>query len=354
MSRYIVNQISMVKENREWKSVTIIVLNYNGKEHLKECFESLEKLNYPKDKYEVIMPDNASSDDSVSYIKENFPQVRIIEFNENYGFAEGNNKGARMAKGEYIAFLNNDTRVDKNWLNELIKCVIKHPKMICSSVMLYYDSEEKVAHNVGKRSMFGFTVPVDSGKKYSIQNLSQEYTFYPVGSGMLIKKDIFFSLGGFDSSYFMYSEDVSLGWKAWLFGYEVITVPSSIYWHKGRASSSNGGRSPMYIYLLWRNNMINMLKYPELQNVIKMLSLFFVISVATSFLFLFKRQFSLIYSIFKAYYAFSTLLPNILKERKIIQSKRKISDKELYEKGIFMSIGESIKETIKFARKFKI
>ncbi len=326
----------------ELPMVSIIVLNYNGKRHLKECFESLERLNYPKDRYGVIMVDNASSDDSVEYVNKNFPLIKILKLDKNYGFADGNNKGVEMSKEEYIAFLNNDTYVDKNWLNELIKCVIKNPKVISSSIMLDYDDKEKIASNVLKETIFGLSICVDSGKRYPFQNLSSQYSFYPIGSGMLMRKDIFLSLGGFDSSYFMYGEDASLGWKAWLFGYKVVAVPSSVYWHKIRASSSNCGRSPEYIYLLWRNNMINILKYPELQNVIKMQSLFFIVSFAASFSFLIKRQFSLIAAIFKAYFSFLKLLSPTFKERIRIQSKRKISDEKLYEEGIYLNFGESI------------
>ncbi len=323
--------------------VSIIVLNYNGKQHLKECFESLEKLNYPKDKYEIIMVDNASSDDSLEFTIKNFPWVKILKLDKNYGFAEGNNKGAGVANGKYIAFLNNDTLVDKEWLNELIKCVIKDPNMICSSIMLDYNNKEEIVSNVRKETIFGLSVCICSGKKYLPQNLSPQYTFYPIGSGMLIKKDIFLSLDGFDSSYFMYGEDGSLGWKAWLFGYEVVTVPSSVYWHKIKGSSNNC-ESPLYIYLLWRNVMINMLKYPELQNVVKMLSLFFIVSFAASFLFLTKKQFSLVLAIIKAYYSFIKMVPGVLKERIKIQTKRKISDKKLYENRIFLPIKYSVKE----------
>ncbi|CEG11529.1 hypothetical protein MSIBF_A150007 [groundwater metagenome] len=336
----------------ELPSVSIIVLTYNGKGHLKECFESLENLNYPKDKYEVIMADNASSDGSVEYVKKNFSSIKILRLDKNYGYAGGNNKSVEISKGEYIAFLNNDTLVDKNWLNELIKWVIKNPEMICSSIMLDYNNKEKVAANVVKKSAFGLNICVTAGIKYSTQNLSQQYTAYPFGSGMLIRRDIFLLLGGFDSSYFMYGEDASLGWKAWLFGYTIVTVPSSIYWHKIRASSGNGGRSPMYIYLFWRNCMVNILKYAELQNVIKMLSLFLIVSFAASALFLIKKQFSLIFAIFNAHFSFITMLPDVLKERKIIQSKRKISDKKLYEKKVFMPLDDSIREMINFVRNF--
>ncbi len=344
------------KTNNILPLVSVIIVNWNGKKHLKECFKSLEKLNYPKEKYEVIMADNASSDDSIEYTKKKFPFVKILELDKNYGFAEGSNKAVKYTnpKSEYIAFLNNDTIVDKDWLNELIKCAIKNSKTICSSIMLDYNNKKKIAGNVIKRSVFGLDIFVDKNKTYQPKKLYSGYTFYAIGSGMLIKTDLFIYLEGFDSLYFMYGEDAAIGWKAWLFGYKVITVPSSIYWHKIRGSSDNSKRSPEYIYLFWRNTMLNILKYPELKEAIKVLSLFSIISFASFFLFLIKKQFSLIFAIIKAYFSVIKMFPNASKERKVIQSKRKISDKELYKIGIFLSVRNSIKEIIKFAKNFNL
>jgi len=91
----------------ELPSVSIIILTYNGKRHLKECFESIEQLNYPKNKREVIMVDNASSDGSVEYIKKNFPSIKILHLSKNYGYAGGNNRGSEIANGEYIRVVAN-------------------------------------------------------------------------------------------------------------------------------------------------------------------------------------------------------------------------------------------------------
>ena len=338
-------------KRRRLPAVSIIVVNYNGGDYLKDCFESLSKINYPKDKYEVIMADNASSDSSVEYAKNNFEFVKVIEFEKNCGFGGGNNRAAKIAKGEYLAFLNNDTQVDNNWLMECVKYIVGERKTICSSSMLNYYARDKIAGSVVKMTSFGMPLATDMGVGYSPQERSAQYIFYPIGSGMLIRRDAFLSLGGFDSSYFMYGEDVSLGWKAWLWGYKVVTVPSSIYWHRVRGSLSKGSRSPMYIYLMWRNNLLNILKYADFWNLMKMLLLFSMASVGSSIFFLKKREFSLIVAIFRSYLSFTKSSHVTLGERKSIQSKRMISDAELYEKGIFLPIGNSIREAMRFMRK---
>ena len=117
--------------------VSIIVLNYNGKGYLKSCFSSLQLINYPRSKYEVVLVDNGSKDGSVEYVQKEFPWVRIVLLNQNFGFGGGNNKGVKFVKGEYIAFLNNDTQVTEDWLLELVQASIDFSVPICSSKTLF-------------------------------------------------------------------------------------------------------------------------------------------------------------------------------------------------------------------------
>ena len=98
--------------------ISVSIVNLNGEKYLDECLKSLEELNYPRNKLEIIVVDNGSTDNSLEMIRENYPHVKIIENSRNMGFAYANNQAAKVAKGEYVAFLNNDTRVDKNWLIE--------------------------------------------------------------------------------------------------------------------------------------------------------------------------------------------------------------------------------------------
>jgi GT2 family glycosyltransferase len=106
--------------------VSVIVLNYNGRNFLRKCLSSLKLTNYPKSKYEVLLVDNGSTDDSTEFVVRNFPWVRVIFLHQNFGFGGGNNRGVKFAKGEYVAFLNNDTEVTENWLSELVQASIGH------------------------------------------------------------------------------------------------------------------------------------------------------------------------------------------------------------------------------------
>lgn len=101
--------------------VSIVVLNYNGKAFLDDCLNSIFNIRYHSSLYEVLVVDNASTDGSIEYIRNRFTKVKLFALENNYGFTEGNNIGAKYASGDFIAFLNNDTIVDENWLNELVK-----------------------------------------------------------------------------------------------------------------------------------------------------------------------------------------------------------------------------------------
>ena len=119
------------------RKASIIVLNWNGKRYLEECLHALFTQTYSP--YEIILVDNGSHDGSVDFVAERFPAVRIIENGENLGFAAGNNVAIRVARGDYIVTLNNDTRAEPDWLEELVKVVETDPKIgMCASKMLFY------------------------------------------------------------------------------------------------------------------------------------------------------------------------------------------------------------------------
>ncbi|MGD9129827.1 MAG: glycosyltransferase [Candidatus Woesebacteria bacterium] len=137
--------------------VSVIVVNFNGKHFLKRCFDSLLTLNFPKDKYEIIMVDNASHDLSVDYVQKKYPQIKIIKSKSNLGFTGGNNLAAKYAKGKYLALLNNDTQVDKNWLKYLVQKIKSDPKIaaVNSKALLAYPMVElKINSDVYMKSEF--------------------------------------------------------------------------------------------------------------------------------------------------------------------------------------------------------
>ena len=248
---------------------SIIVLNYNGKSYLKECFDALRRINYPKNRYEVIFVDNGSTDGSVKYVKRSFPWVKVLRLKKNYGFAEGNNKGLKVAKGEYVVFLNNDTKVDKNWLIELVKVASSDKKIgVCGSKIFNLgDKGVKTIVGDGHVNIFGM---VKNSEK--IESLGK--TFFVSGCSFLIKRSVLSKLKYcFDPTFFAYFEDVDLCWRVWLLGYKVYYVPTSVVLHKKAMTVSAIGDVMKFNH--YRNKILTFkknLRFPLTQ--ISLLSIF--------------------------------------------------------------------------------
>jgi len=209
--------------------VSIIIVNYNGKNYLEKCLESLSKVKYSN--LEIIIVDNNSTDGSIEFVENNYSEVIIKKLEKNYGFAYPNNLGSKIAKGEFLLFLNNDTKVDPNFLNPLIESMMSNSKIaICQSLLLRPD---------GKVDSSGDFMDI-YGRAYSSKTIpkEQQHILSARGASMLVRKEIFYELDMFDEKFFVSFEDVDLGWRAWINDFEVIIVPNSIVYHYGGGTIS--------------------------------------------------------------------------------------------------------------------
>ena len=328
--------------------VSILVLNYNGVGFLDDCLNSLQELNYPE--YEVILIDNASSDDSVEYVRQNFPWAGVVIHEKNYGFCKGYNRSIGYATGEYLAFLNNDTRVDQNWLAELMRAAQEHQADICGSKMLSFDNPKTICSLGGKITPIGIGYDIGLNTKDEQGKNQAPTPVGAVGSGaMLIKKSVFSDLQGFDPDYFAGVEDLDLCWRAWLMGYKVIQVPSSVVYHK--VGGSWGSReSSQRIFLGQKNRLANMTKNLEFANVVKGLVISTGYDLIRMAMFLARGKFRNMLSLTKGTVYFIKELPRTLEKRKSIQDSRLLSDKELYRLGVIAPLKECVTEFIRLER----
>src|SRR3989344_3605371 len=202
--------------------VSVIIINWNGLEHLQKCLPSLYGQNYKK--IEVIVVDNGSIDDSVSWLNKKYPKVKIVKNKENKGFAEANNQGYEITTGEYILFLNNYTKVTKTFLTELLK-VLKSNDLIggVQSKLLLMDSPTRLdsvgSYLTNTGFLYHLGVYAEDSKKYS----KQLEVYSAKGACMLLKREVLkkVEVEGeiFDSRYFAYFEETDMCHRVWLAGY---------------------------------------------------------------------------------------------------------------------------------------
>ncbi len=336
--------------NLEFPTVSVIVLNYNGREFLDDCFRSLSNLDYLS--YEVIMVDNASTDGSVRYVRERFPWVRVVGLASNCGFSRGNDVGVEHACGKYVAFLNNDIEVEPTWLSELVEGIEEDEKIAsCGSKMLFYERRNYVNHAGGAVTITGAGYDIGFMMEDKKDYNKPKFVGCTSGGAMLVRKDVFCKLGGFDPDYFAYFEDVDFCLRAWIAGYKVKYMPTSVVYHKFGGSFGTDS-SPFKMFLYQRNRLYNIAKNFELRN--------FVLATLTSITydaykisrFLLHGNVTMALSIIHGSLSFINNLRRVIEKRRAIQDAREISDRELFKKGVVLGIRESLKE-LKSRRKFK-
>jgi len=314
--------------------VSIIVLNYNGYEFLEDCFKSLRRISYPD--YEVILADNSSTDNSVEFTSSNFPEIKILRNKENIGFAAGNNRGAELSRGKYLFFLNNDTKVNPDFLNFLVDYAEKDPKIaICASKILTFEgNDEADLHYTCEGQDVGCV-----GRSCDIYGWQgwEGPVFFAEGSTLFIRKDVFAALGGFDEKHFLFLEDLDLAWRAQLLGFKVEAVPESVIYHFAGGTVTGGrGRKKVFIsnikrrYLGEKNQMRNILKNYSLGVLVTLLPRYLALNFCEMFYFAVTGRLDVVWQAYiKAHIWNMRNLGDTLKERKKIQSLRNISDAAL-------------------------
>jgi len=230
--------------------VFILIPNWNGLEHLPKCLESLSAQTVTD--FVIIIVDNGSTDGSVEYLREHWPDVKVIELRENRGFAVANNIGAREAKGNWIALLNNDAFPEPDWLENLVEATQKYSeytvfgsKLIQANNPNLLDGTGDIYHISGLAWRRDYNYPVEDSAN------SVEEIFSPCAAAALYSRNAFLDVGGFDEDFTSYHEDVDLGFRLRLKGHCCLYVPEAIVKHVG--SASLGKQSDSQIYYGHRN-----------------------------------------------------------------------------------------------------
>jgi GT2 family glycosyltransferase len=233
--------------------VSVIIVNWNGKDCLKDCLESLRTQTFSS--FEVILVDNGSTDGSVEWIQENFTGwVRALRNAENEGFSGGNNRGIRAASGKYIALLNNDAQADPRWLEELVKVAEENSQAGMLACKIFLQRDSKIIDNVGHLiyrdglNRGRGRLEVDRGQYEKIEEV-----FFPSGCAALYRREMLEEVGLFDEDFFAYGDDTDLGLKGRWAGWKCLYVPRAVVHH--RYSRSSGAYSALKAFYVERNRV---------------------------------------------------------------------------------------------------
>ncbi|MEO8288344.1 MAG: glycosyltransferase family 2 protein [Chloroflexota bacterium] len=334
------------------RQVSIVIPTYNNLSLLLECLGSLRLLDYPAELIEIVVVDNASTDRTQAVLKDRFPYVKLVTLDTNTGFAVACNKGAAVASGEYIAFLNNDAVVDPGWLKALFAALdAAGGKAVCAASRILSHNGEETEYDGAASNLFA------AGRPTSVwgwpDNPEAPSTGSPVlfasGGAMLIHRATFLDVGGFDPAYFAYFEDVDLGWRLWALGYDVVYAPDATVRHIGGATGKRSGSHRRYT--LWESNSLaTVLKNYESGNMERILSAALLLQYKRALLSAgdaikpadyrlssppdnnvsnVERMPKVSVAHIVAIDRFNSMLPHLMEERRTIQAKRVRSDAEI-------------------------
>ncbi len=302
--------------------VSIIVLNYNGLNFLKNCLDAIEKQTYPD--IETIVVDNNSTDASCEFVRKN-DSVKLIRNNKNYGYSKANNIGAKEARGDFLLFLNNDTELFPDAIEKLVLNYSDKSILAPAQIIM----ENKGIDSVGFPGN-GMDI---LGNPYGKDNPKERKVFYADGAALFIKKDDFFKIGMFDEELFIFQEDVDLCWRAQLMGYSLRQCWDAKFYHYSGGvvlggASKNKRYQTSYLrrYLNERNVIRNVLKnygFP-----LCVVALFFLLSIHLLEIAVLGIAFQgkTVSCYLKAYRWNLLNIKNTLRYRKEVQQKRVISD----------------------------
>lgn len=251
--------------------ITVIIPNYNGKHFMKPCLKSLE--NQTCKDFKILVVDNHSTDGSIEYMKETYPEIEVLALKENYGFSAAVNTGIRHASTPYVILLNNDTTVDSHYIEEMLRAIKQSPDIFSvSSKMLQMYHPELIDSAGDLYTLVGWGICRGTGRPVANYTVPDEI-FSACAGAAIYRKSAFHRIGYFDESHFAYLEDIDVGYRAKIFGYKNIYCPAALVYHVGSGTSGSKYNS-FKVKLSARNSIwLNYKNMPLLQLVINFIPL---------------------------------------------------------------------------------
>jgi GT2 family glycosyltransferase len=330
--------------------VSVIIVNHDGSKVIDRCLDTVLRSDYPR--FEVTVVENGSIDGSAELLRQRSNRdrnFRLIIEEHNLGFAEGNNVGARFAKGQYLFFLNDDTEVTADSISNLVTVLERKPLVAeaQSKLLMLTDKQrlDSAGDTIGK---VGWPFPVGKNELDRGQYDEQREIFSARGAAMMIKTDVFRKVEGFDADYFMYYEDVDLSWRVRLSGYVVAFAPKSIVYHLGGLANSKEKRALVGSFYSGRNYMSTLVKNLEILNLLIYGPIQIAVHMTTILLYILQRRrqeaLGLILSL-------QQILKDVRKcwrKRLQVQSSRRVSDGMIFANLPNNTIGLHLRSSTNF------
>lgn len=268
MTALINNKASISSQGGEYDrkeaNCAIVILNWNGKEMMARYLPTV--IEYSRDEAEIIVADNASTDGSVEWLEKQYPQVRRIVLDRNYGFAEGYNRALRQVKAKYYVLLNSDVEVTHHWLRSLLEEMDAHPDIAaCQPKLLSMhnrDAFEYAGASGGYLDCFGY--PFCRGRIFdNVEDDNGQYdnpqeVLWATGACLLIRANDYWEAGGLDARFFAHNEEIDLCWRLHRMGKRIFCFPESEVYHVGGGTLPKS--NPMKTFLNFRNNLTMLYK----------------------------------------------------------------------------------------------
>jgi len=312
-------------KNKKDPKISVVMLNHNGLKYLKKTIHPILKLDYSN--YEFIIVDNGSTDGSTAFIKK-FKKIKLIENKENLGYSKGKNIGVKNAKGKYILLLDNDILIkDKDVLNELSK---KYKRSMGFIQILLLDINQKKTKHYGLYfSIYGVN---SHQKSINIKNILKQSKNLikipsPTGGCMFFNKNNWNKIGGFDESQKFNIDDIDIGPRAFNLGYKNFLYTKKYFIHLGVKNAKTNKIYAKRFNLIFSGHGRSMIKNYNIKNLLLRFPVFFLFQLSKAIKYSFKRKtFAVFTSFIKSIKLFLKNLPDTLKQRKKIQSERKIKE----------------------------
>lgn len=244
--------------------VALVILNWNGRHHLQQFLHSVIRSGY--ERLQIVVADNASSDDSLQYLQTHFPEVVLLPLSENFGFAKGYNEALKKIDADYYMLLNSDVEVTPGWLQPMVQLLEQHPNnSACQPKILAYKSKEVFEYAGaagGWLDAYGY--PFARGRVFDYceydkgQYDNTQQVFWASGAALLIRSADFHAAGGFDEYFFAHQEEIDLCWRLQLMGKKLYCCPQSVVYHVGGGTLPRGNSRKTF--LNFRNNQIMLAK----------------------------------------------------------------------------------------------